>query len=141
MGELTRVKNISKTPQRPRRITPALTSSLVSSLRIGSSASISESASNRTSSSPCWDTSISLCDPADVVGHSLRTATGARKALPISNAELAASAIVTTFKEYPEFSRNTITIPVMDSIDECNMDIAIEGIQTSVEKKSLRLGM
>lgn len=68
-----------------------------------------------------------------------RTAQGKRKVLLISKAALRTSAQVMSVIEKPELTRKTMRVDEKVRIEKCRVDMASEGIQTSVLKYCCRL--
>ncbi len=69
----------------------------------------------------------------------MRTAQGKRKVLLSSKAALRTSAHVMSVMEKPELTRKTMRVGAKVRIEKCRVDMASEGIQTSVVKYCCKL--
>ncbi len=69
----------------------------------------------------------------------MRTAQGKRKVLLSSKAALKTSAHVMSVMEKPELTRKTMRVGAKVRIEKCRLDMASEGIQTSVPKYCCKL--
>ena len=71
-------------------------------------------------------------------GLRIRTVPGKMKVLHSSNAPLSTSAHVMSVIEKPELTRKTMRVDEKVRTEKCRLDIASEGIQTSVAKYCCR---